>query len=74
MLINFYCGLSIINTIVFIVYLLDYNIRHKGEEGKRKYSAIEAIIDLLKVCILIFVPVLDIFGFLVLIYLLFSEK
>ena len=74
MLVNFYYGLSIINTIVLIVYLLDYNIRHKGEKSKRKYSTIESIVDLLKVCILIFVPILDIFGFLVLIYLLFSEK
>ena len=71
-ILNLYYGLSIMNIIFFSVYLLDY----KAKYGYiiRSDNIIKIVADLLKVLLIMFTPLLDIVGLLVLVSLIFCNN
>ena len=70
-ILNLYYGLSIMNIIFFSVYLLDYKAKY-GYIIKSD-NIMARIVDLLKIFLIMFTPLLDIVGFLVLVNLIFCN-
>ena len=70
-ILNLYYGLSIMNIIFFFVYLLDY----KAEYGYiiKSDNIIKIVVNLLKILLIMFTPLLDIVGLLVLVNLIFCN-